>query len=136
MCIIYIQHTYLPMNDSNSLSPKISKKAKQQQQKQSTQRRIAVKLEITKDKGILKASREERVPTEQQLIRLTADFSIATMEATKQCDSIYKVLREITAHLALYTQFISLESCVTAYLRSILKVLGKIGGLLLSYIQI
>ncbi|KAM9651335.1 nucleoporin NUP42 isoform 1-T1 [Trichechus inunguis] len=64
--------------------------------KRSTPRHIIIKLSRTKDKErILRAAREKQnIIYKGVPIRLTADFSSETMQARRQWDDIYKVLKE------------------------------------------
>lgn len=63
--------------------------------KSQTPKQIVLKFQITKNKGILKATKEKRFLTEElQVIGWTPDFSITTVGAIKLCNSIYQVLRE------------------------------------------
>ena len=48
-----------------------------------------------KDKErILKAARNKRVPYKETLIRLSADFSIETLQARREWQNTFKVLKE------------------------------------------
>ncbi|XP_064146140.1 nucleoporin NUP42 isoform X1 [Loxodonta africana] len=64
--------------------------------KRNTPRHIIIKLSRTKDKErILRAAREKQnITYKGASIRLTADFSSETMQARRQWDDIYKILKE------------------------------------------
>ena len=70
---------------SNRISPR-----------QNTPRRILIKLRKTKHKEqILKAARENQQITHKGIpIRITADLSIETLQARRECQDIFKVMKE------------------------------------------
>lgn len=64
--------------------------------KRSTLRHVIIKLSKTKVKErILKGAREKQlVMYKGSSIKLSADFSAKTLEVRKQCNDVYKVLKE------------------------------------------
>ena len=80
--------------------------------RRNTPRHILVKLTKTKHKErILKAAREkQQVPYKGNSIRLTADFSAETLQARREWQHIFKVLKGKNLHpRLLYSAWISFK---------------------------